>query len=543
MFSSRQVDWKRGSSAIACYYSMDRLPKDVKGKVQLDPATDSAMLYSSKTTIWPKNKELDLGKSSVRKEYKSVLFWRNGALEVKVPVNYRPSPTSAVLRGVMRVDLSVDGDLGASKLVEGFFTSKQDVSELDSGALSSLVKDTIKGRVGSMLEGLEEANLRDPSARADANERAQQQLSSILVETGISVSGLNISWQKTGGEKLGQKKATLERRKSVIDAKLEEDAIERMQRSDNMEQLEKHRAETIATEFLEEDRSRRDTAKLRRKSDVEEAEQEMELRRRIHEGKSKLADAEWDEKAEELKHRGKIGREMDELELTRARIDIELARKQTESEIDEGSKDRDVDRIVRAALSLQGKVSEETIVGLLKPEGDEGRSYQFGDVINPDIHDDLEQGLYTAKEIDGFISELERMTSNPGNSKERLSDIWAGLGVFHRHRGNKGGSMDEALAKSLQFNESNPIAMKCKMDYLWNRHPQQFLPGKLERFGDQLIEIEELLEKMLEQDDISDSDSSEMSERHRKCLRALSLDPEEGSRWKGKLEGKYGIEI
>ena len=268
MFSSRQVDWKRGTTAIACYYSMESLPKDMRGKVELDPATDSAMLYSSKTTIWPKNKELDLGKSSTRKEYSSVLFWRTGPLEIQVPVNYRPSPTSAVLRGSMKMELKVDGDLGASKLVEGFFTSKPGVSELDSGSLSSFVKDTIRGRVGTMLEGLEESNLRDPTSRQAANDQAQEQLNSILNDTGILVDGLNISWKKTGGEKLGQKRATLDRRRDVMDAKIEEDALERMKKSGNMDQLEKHRAETIASEFLEEDRTRRDTARLRRKAEV-----------------------------------------------------------------------------------------------------------------------------------------------------------------------------------------------------------------------------------------------------------------------------------
>ena len=544
MFSSRQVDWKRGTTAIACYYSMESLPKDMRGKVELDPATDSAMLYSSKTTIWPKNKELDLGKSSTRKEYSSVLFWRTGPLEIQVPVNYRPSPTSAVLRGSMKMELKVDGDLGASKLVEGIFTSKPGVSELDSGSLSSFVKDTIRGRVGTMLEGLEESNLRDPTSRQAANDQAQDQLNSILNDTGILVDGLNISWKKTGGEKLGQKRATLDRRRDVMDAKIEEDALERMKKSGNMDQLEKHRAETIASEFLEEDRTRRDTAKLRRKAEVEEAEQEMELSKTIHEGRSKLADAEWDEKTEDLKHKGKIGREMDELQLTKAKIDLELARKQAESELDEGSKDRDVDRMVRAALALQGgNLKEETIVELLKPEGEGGRSYEFSDVINQDIHEDLNQGLYTATEIDGFISELDRMTKNPGNSKERLSDIWAGLGVFHRHRGNKGGSMDDAISNSLRLNGNNPIAMKCRMDYLWNRHPQQFLPGKLERFGDQLMEIESLLEGLLAHDAVSDSDKSDMSEKHRKCLKALSRDPEDGVKWKSKLESSYGLEI
>ncbi|RZD47826.1 MAG: hypothetical protein CXT66_06450 [Methanobacteriota archaeon] len=544
MFSSREVDWKRGSSAIACYYSMSILPKDLRGKVNLNPDTDSAMLYSAKSTIWPKNKDLDLGKSSFRKGYKGILFWRNGVLDIQVPIKFRPTSTSPVLNGTMEVGLSVDGDLGASKLVEGVFTSRSEVSELDSGTLVSLVKSSIKGRLNTMLEGLEESNLRDPKARGAANEQAEQHLSALLEETGIVVSGLNMRWSKTGGEKLGQMKKTLDRRKDVMGTKLEEQAIERMRGSKNMEQLEKHRAETIASEFLEEDRTRRDTAKLRRKAEVEEAEQEMELRKRIHESRSKLAETEFQEKVDDLKHLGEMSRKMDNLDLSKVRIDTEISRKQAESDIESDSKDRDVDRIVRAALSMKEvEISEGAIIDLLKPEGEEGRSYDFSEVINPDIHEDLEQGLYTAGEIDGFISELERMTKSPGNSKEKLSDIWAGLGVFHRHRGNKGGSMDEAISRSLQFNEDNTIAMKCRMDYLWNRHPQQFLPGKLERFGDQLMEIESLLEGLLGQEGASESDKSDMMERHRKCLKALSRDKENGDIWKDKMEAKYGLEI
>ena len=543
VFSSRQVDWKRGTSAIACHYPMSALPKDLRGVVELNPDTDTAMLYSSKSTIWPKNKDLDLGKSSFRKEYSSVLFWRNGALDIKVPVKYRPKSNSSVIQGSMQVGLAVDGDLGASKLVEGFFTSNSGVNELDSGALVSLVKRSISGRLNSMLDGLNEENLREPDARNMANEQAQQHLSSLLGGTGIVVKELKFLWKKTGGEKLGQMKATLERRKDVIDANLEEQAIDKLRKSGNMEQLEKHRSEAIATEFLEEDRTRKDIARLRRKAEVEEAEQEMDLNRSIHEGQSKITEVEFEEKVEDLRHQGKISREMSELDLTKARIESELSRKEAETEIESQSKDRDIDRIVKAALSLQGSVSDEAIVDLLKPEGDGGGSYHFNDVINSETHSDLEQGLYTASEIDGFISELERMTNDPGNSKERLSDIWAGLGVFHRHRGNKAGSMDEAIDKAMKFNDSNPIAMKCRMDYLWNRHPQQFLPGKLERFGAQLKEIESLLDGLVEHEGIEESDKSDMRARHRKCLKALSMDEDEGTHWKGKMESKYGLEI
>ena len=543
VFSSRQVDWKRGTSAIACHYPMSTLPKDLRGVVELNPDTDTAMLYSSKSTIWPRNKDLDLGKSRFRKEYNSVLFWRNGSLDIKVPIKYRPKSNSSVIQGSMKVGLAVDGDLGASKLVEGFFTSNSGVSELDSGALVSLVKMSISGRLNSMLDGLDEDNLREPEARSMANEQAKQHLSSLLGDTGIVVKDLKFLWKKTGGEKLGQMKATLERRKDVIDTKLEEQAIDRLRKSGNMEQLEKHRSEAIATEFLEEDRTRKDIARLRRKAEVEEAEQEMDLNRSVHEGQSKITEVEFEEKVEDLRHQGKISREMSELELTKARIEAELARKEAETEIDSQSKDRDIDRIVKAALSLQGSVSEEAIVDLLKPEGDAGGSYHFSDVINSETHSDLEQGLYTASEIDGFISELERMTKNPGNSKERLSDIWAGLGVFHRHRGNKAGSMDEAIDKALKFNDSNPIAMKCRMDYLWNRHPQQFLPGKLERFGGQLKEIESLLDGLVEHEGVEESDKSEMRVRHRKCLKSLSMDEDEGAHWKSKMESKYGLEI
>jgi len=34
-----------------------------------------------------------------------------------------------------------------------------------------------------------------------------------------------------------------------------------------------------------------------------------------------------------------------------------------------------------------------------------------------------------------------------------------------------------------------------------------------------------------------------MMERHRKCLKALSRDKENGDTWKDKMEAKYGLEI
>ncbi|MDP7256538.1 MAG: hypothetical protein QGH57_00710 [Candidatus Thalassarchaeaceae archaeon] len=543
VFSSRTVDWRRGASPLAGYYSMSDLPKDLRGKVKLDPSTDTAVLYSSKTTIWPRNKELDLGRSGFRKEYDWVLFYRNSVIKISVPFKHRPSSSSPVLEGALDVELSIDGDLGASKLVERVFNNSPELNELDDDTLRSLVREMSRGKWKSMLEGLDEGNLRDPEARQKANEQTKTHLGSMVGNLGLRLGDLNIRWKKTETERIDQFKGSLERKKGTLDAKIEQDALNRLSESKNRSKLEAHRAETMATEFLEEDRTRQETAVLRRKADIESAEQARDLQRRRYEGESKIVDAEFDEGVTDLQHGGEMKRKRAELELTQDRIETDLIRKQTEAEIDRGSKDQDVDRIVKAALALQGKVSEETIVDLLKPEGEGGKSYEFADVINPDLEEALEQGMYTASEIEGFITELARKTKDPGNSRERLSDIWAGLALFHRHRGNKGGSMDEAISKSLQFNGSNPMAMKCRMDYLWNRHPQQFFPGKLERFKDQLIEIESLLAALVEHADLGEDARSAMAEKHKRCLKALSADGEAGGKWKDKLEAKYEMAI
>ncbi len=543
MFTSRTVDWRRGASPLASYYSMPELPKELKGKVKLDPHTDTAVLYSSKATIWPRNKELDLGRSSFRKGYDWVLFYRNSVVKVSVPFKHRPSSSSPVLKGTLDVELSIDGDLGASKLVERVFNNSPGVNELDDDTLKSLVREMGRGKWKSMLEGLDEGNLRDPEVRQKATGQAKSQLGSMVGALGLRLGDLNIRWKRTESERTEQFKGSLERKKGALDAKIEQDALNRLSESKNMSKLETHRAETVATEFLEEDRARQETAVLRRKAEIEAAEQEKDLQRKRYEGKSRVMDAEFDEDVVDLHHSGEMKRKKADFELTQGRIETELIRKQAEAEIESGSKDQDVDRIVRAALALQGKVSEETIVDLLKPEGEGGKSYQFADVINPDLEDALEQGMYTASEIEGFIAELARKTKDPGNSREKLSDIWAGLALFHRHRGNKGGSMDESISKSLQFNNSNPMALKCRMDYLWNRHPQQFFPGKLERFKGQLIEIESLLDALIEHDDLGEDARSAMAEKHKRCLKALSADEEAGGEWKDKLEARYELVI
>ncbi len=563
MFSSRKVDWRQGSAPLAGYYEMSSLPKELKGIIELNPENDTAILHSRKTTIWPKNKELDLGKSSVRSEYRSILIWSNLVREVAIPIKYKPpEPNSPVLRGGMKVGLKVNGDLGASRLVDGYFSANPSTRLLDGKSLSSLVKSLTTGKVNSLFEGLSEHNLRDPGTIESVNEAARSKMSEMLSKTGLEMVSLRTKWERTGGEKLGQKQATISRRKEVLETLVEEKSLEEMMKSDRMDALKESRTEAIATEYLKEDEARvvaaTESAKrvaIQEESETKRAvlETELELEdlkqeRRISRAKAEL-NLERERKRQEMDLAQQrvttdiANREM-ELDVKKKGLEIELERKERESQIRSGEKRVEIDSIVDAALKLKGGEFEETTIkDLLRPEGKGGKSYSFSEVINTETMDDLREGIYSAEEIDGFISELERMTKNPGNSKQRLSDIWAGLAVFHRHRGNKQGSMDQALQKSLRFNEGNPIAMKCRLEYLWNRQPQQFLPGKVARFKDQLEEIEAIVQGLIDSGDLAEEEVSVLRDKHKKCLKALSRDENEGSVWGDKMDALYGMEV
>ena len=85
------------------------------------------------------------------------------------------------------------------------------------------------------------------------------------------------------------------------------------------------------------------------------------------------------------------------------------------------------------------------------------------------------------------------------------------------------------------------MALKCKMNYLWNRHPQQFLEGKMgvPHLKSQVIEIEGLLNRLVSHEGISDGERSRMEDRHKIALRALSRDSEGGPSYRERFEEKY----
>ena len=101
--------------------------------------------------------------------------------------------------------------------------------------------------------------------------------------------------------------------------------------------------------------------------------------------------------------------------------------------------------------------------------------------------------------------------------------------------------MERALEYSFGLDEENPIALKCRMDYLWNRHPQQFIEGKMKlpHLKKQVMEIEGLLDSLVNHESLSEGERSEMEQKHKQALIALSRDSEDGESYTRKLEEAY----
>ena len=64
---------------------------------------------------------------------------------------------------------------------------------------------------------------------------------------------------------------------------------------------------------------------------------------------------------------------------------------------------------------------------------------------------------------------------------------------------------------------------------------------KVEHLRNQVIEIEELLTRIIAHNAISDNEREETKSRHQKALVTLSRDPENGEKYQNKLRDLYGI--
>ncbi|MBT6874807.1 MAG: hypothetical protein HOA28_06225 [Euryarchaeota archaeon] len=539
VFSARLVDWKLGSEPMASYYQMNDLPKKLQSKIKIDFNMENTILFSSKTEFWPKNKQLDLSKSKFRDQYQSIIFYRNSSINLKIPFRYLSSATSPILIGEFRLMISIgdkhtDGttgsrDMGAVKLVEKLFTDYKELNQINSIFMKIFVKEILDNELKTIFKGLNNDNFR--KIRNQIEVQSKDHMGELLAAYGFHLKNIEVKYKMTDKEKIESRKSSLETDLDKLEIDTRQNAMDAVKADSKLQGVLTEKEQIrIAKELVKRGKHRTQIADKERQIELDTVELEAEIDLEIMAVESEVKKIEISEIGKKISHDGKIDRIKDKQSI-----------KEREIELEEKRKREDLQRKVDAALKMQtGGISVDLQRDILEVGGNK---YGFTDIINPDLEKRIIAGEIHASQADDYIEGLDIKLKDASNSTEMQSDIYAALAIFHRLRGNKNDSMNEAIKKSLLLNKNNAMALKCRLDYMQKKRPQMFHPLKLEKFRNELIDFEKIADKILNVDYFDDEVKSEIKKMHIKTIEVLSNDKELGEIYRNKLNDEYYLDI
>ena len=539
VFSARPVDWKFGSEPMASYYQMNDLPKKLQSKIKIDFNMENTILFSSKTEFWPKNKQLDLSKSKFRDQYQSIIFYRNSSINLKIPFRYLSSATSPILIGEFRLMISIgdkntDGttgsrDMGAVKLVEKLFIEYKELNQINSIFMKIFVKEILDDELKTIFKGLNNDNFR--KIRNQIEIQSKDHMGELLAAYGFHLKNIEVKYKMTDKEKIESRKSSLETDLDKLEIDTRQNAMDAVKADSKLQGVLTEKEQIrIAKELVKRGKHRTEIADKERQNELDTVELEAEIDLEIMAVEGEVKKIEISEVGKKISHDGEMDRIKDKQSI-----------KAREIELEENKKREDLQRKVDAALKMQtGGISVDLQRDILEVGG---KKYGFTDIINPDLEKRIIAGEIHASQADDYIEGLDIKLKDASNSTEKQSDIYAALAIFHRLRGNKNDSMNEAIKKSLLLNKNNAMALKCRLDYMQKKRPQMFHPLKLEKFRNELIEFEKIADKILNVDYFDDEVKSEIKKMHIKTVEVLSNDKELGEIYRNKLNDEYYLDI
>ena len=539
VFSARPVDWKFGSEPMASYYQMIDLPKKLQSKIKIDFNMENTILFSSKTEFWPKNKQLDLSKSKFRDQYQSIIFYRNSSINLKIPFRYLSSATSPILIGEFRLMISIgdkntDGttgsrDMGAVKLVEKLFIEYKELNQINSIFMKIFVKEILDDELKTIFKGLNNDNFR--KIRNQIEIQSKDHMGELLAAYGFHLKNIEVKYKMTDKEKIESRKSSLETDLDKLEIDTRQNAMDAVKADSKLQGVLTEKEQIrIAKELVKRGRHRTEIADKERQNELDTVELEAEIDLEIMAVEGEVKKIEISEVGKKISHDGEMDRIKDKQSI-----------KAREIELEENKKREDLQRKVDAALQMQtGGISVDLQRDILEVGG---KKYGFTDIINPDLEKRIIAGEIHASQADDYIEGLDIKLKDASNSTEKQSDIYAALAIFHRLRGNKNDSMNEAIKKSLLLNKNNAMALKCRLDYMQKKRPQMFHPLKLEKFRNELIDFEKIADKILNVDYFDDEVKSEIKKMHIKTVEVLSNDKELGEIYRNKLNDEYYLDI
>ncbi len=536
---SRPVDWKLGGNPMASYYAISDLPKKLHSKIEIDFNMENVILFSSKTEFWPNNKQLDFSKAKYRDRYKGIIFYRNSSMDLEIPFKHLSSPTSPIIIGNYRLTLSIgeqstgsttgSRDMGAIKLVEKLFEKNKNLNQMNKSFVKIFVKELLDNERKSIFKGLNSDNFR--KIRSQVEIKSKNHIGSIISEYGFHLKNFEIRYKMTDKEKNEARKSSIDTQMDDYEIKTRENAFNSVKEDSKLQKVLTEKEQIrIAKEFVKRGKHRSQVADIDRKNELDRAELEAGIDLEILEVESEVKKIEILEEGKKISHDGSMQRLRDKRSLKE--VDIKL-----EQQI----KDDDLKRKVDAALKMQtGGISAELQRDILDVGG---KKYDFTDIINPDLEKRIRNGDILATQADDYIEGLELKLKDSSNSNEKISDIYAGLAIFHRMRGNKEGNMNEAIKNSLKLNKNNPMALKVELDYLHKKRPQMFHPQKLDRFKKELTEVESIAGKIINIEFFDKETIDGIKELHKKTLEVLSHDKVLGDYYNKKLNDEYYLDL
>lgn len=539
VFSARPVDWKFGSEPMASYYQMNDLPKKLQSKIKIDFNMENTILFSSKTEFWPKNKQLDLSKSKFRDQYQSIIFYRNSSINLKIPFRYLSSATSPILIGEFRLMISIgdkntDGttgsrDMGAVKLVEKLFIEYKELNQINSIFMKIFVKEILDNELKTIFKGLNNDNFR--KIRNQIEIQSKDHMGELLAAYGFHLKNIEVKYKMTDKEKIESRKSSLETDLDKLEIDTRQNAMDAVKADSKLQGVLTEKEQIrIAKELVKRGKHRTEIADKERQNELDTVELEAEIDLEIMAVEGEVKKIEISEVGKKISHEGEMDRIKDKQSI-----------KAREIELEENKKREDLQRKVDAALKMQtGGISVDLQRDILEVGG---KKYGFTDIINPDLEKRIIAGEIHASQADDYIEGLDIKIKDASNSTEKQSDIYAALAIFHRLRGNKNDSMNEAIKKSLLLNKNNAMALKCRLDYMQKKRPQMFHPLKLEKFRNELIDFEKIADKILNVDYFDDEVKSEIKKMHIKTVEVLSNDKELGEIYRNKLNDEYYLDI
>ena len=507
---------EKNKTTLARYIRLDSIHKTLKKKIELDTRKDKVLVFTDnlhpEVIISERFNTVDLGNKDFIKAHNSILFWCTNVVSVnQLPIKHRIGPKSPWLNGTIDFNVKIDFrhnlDDGAGKrLFDGFFTGNSKVEVLDSEAIKKLLKDIIEeGKIG-FLEGINENNLFDDKIQLDIKKNTKKYIDDSMNLLGLNLIDINIKWQSTSTmktEAMSAKNEALKNRNIVdlntIMNEAEKDAIQSLG-NEGSKALQNKMKGLTADKVKIKNKKEKDVAKIQANKARELAETEGDAAVKLAEAKGEAdislakaqIEAELAKIADQTKMQAATDFTIDEKRRESKRIDDihkeELKKLESETEISkmkaqvEGFKQilEELNTAKETGASDEELQEYRQILKGILLKDKEGKTFDLSGVIHEDTMSDLENGKYGAEQIDNLSENMRMRTSDPSLSREQRSYMWAGIAIFERFRGNKNGKMIEALDNSFELDENNPVALKCKMNYLWNRHPQQFFKGKNE---------------------------------------------------------------